>query len=157
MWNSSPILGMGLYIWLGAGRLICGKRTEDYTEKRLLLQVRMSCRWRKAILQYQKGMFPTVLIACRWWHALTSPSSLALKQGELCSTAGFLYTSRNLRPFLCISLEGLVTQGLWCNVQTPKEDALPCKGTTPVKVLGQPEWSVPLPSGKGLTRTRIIS
>lgn len=88
----------------------------------------MSCRWRKAILQYQKGMFPIVLIVCCWQHALTSPSSLALKQGELCSRAGFLYTSRNLRPFLCISPEGLVTQGLWCNVQTPKEDALSLQG-----------------------------
>lgn len=69
-------------------------------------QVGISCRWRNAILQYQKGTFPIVLTACPWRHTLTWPSPLAPKQGEVCSRAGFLYTSRNLRPFLCISPGG---------------------------------------------------
>lgn len=142
---------MGLYIWQGAGRLTWGKRITLKNDFSCIWQVGMSCRWRKAILQYQKGTFPIVLIARCWQHALTSPSSLAPKQGELCSRA------EEPQTIICISPEGLVTQGLWCNIQTPKGDTLPCKGMALGKVLGQMKWSVPLPSGKGLTRTRIIS
>lgn len=78
---------MGLYIWQGAGRLTWGKRITLKNYFPCIWQVGMSCRWRKAILQYQKGTFPIVLIAHCWQHALTSPSSLAPKQGELCSRA----------------------------------------------------------------------
>lgn len=152
-WGWDCTFGQEQEDWSG-GR---GHRITLKNDFSCIWQVGTSCRWRKAILQYQKGMFPIVLIACCWWHTLTSPSSLALKQGELSWRAGFLYTPRKLRPFLCITLRGWWHKACGANVQTSMEDALPCKGMVLVKVLGQPKWSVPLPSGEGLTRTRIIS
>lgn len=42
-----------------------GQRITLKNDFSCIWQVGMSCRRRKAILQYQKGMLPTVLIACR--------------------------------------------------------------------------------------------
>lgn len=158
MRNSSLILGMGLYIWPGAGRLIWGKRTQDYTEKLLLLHLAG-----RNVLQMEKGnsaVSERDVSHCPYWVLPATCSDIAQLLGT--ETRGVLLKSRvplhiQEPQTISSSPEGPVTQGLWCNVRTPKEDALPCKGMAPVKVLGQPKWSVPLPSGKGLMRTRILS
>lgn len=116
------------------------------------------------VLQMEKGnsaVSERDVSHCPYWVLLATRSDIAQLLGT--ETRGALLKSRiplHNQEAQTISLyhpEGLVTQGLWCNVQTPKEDALPCKGMALVKVLGQPKWSMPLPSGEGLTRTRIIS
>lgn len=92
MWNNSLILGMGLYIWPGAedwsgGR---GQRITLKNDFSCIWQVGTSCRWRKAILQYQKGTFPIVPIACCWRHALTSPAPWHENKGSSAQKHGSL-------------------------------------------------------------------